>query len=114
MKKVHHSTYEILCGLSSKAKWQGDISDSFEIRQAVRQGGILSSHLYKTSVDPLLNELERNALGVHIGTKYVGSVAVADDFLFMSNCANELQTMFNVSKEFASERRYKIHPTKQL
>ena len=99
-------------GLSSKVKWQGDISDSFEISQGVRQGGILSPHLYKTYVDPLLDELKRNALGAHIGTMYVGSVAVADDFLFMSNCAHELQTMFNVSKEFASERRYKIHPTK--
>ena len=76
------------------------------------KGVYFPPHLYKTYVDPLLDELKRNALGAHIGTMYVGSVAVADDFLFMSNCAHELQTMFNVSKEFASERRYKIHPTK--
>ena len=42
----------------------------------------------------------------------MGSVAVADGFLFKSNCAYGLKTMFNVSKEFASERRYRIHPTK--
>ena len=62
-------------------------------------------------VDPLLGELKRNALGAHVGTIYVGSVAVADDFLLMSNCRDELQTMFNLSKGYFGERRYKIHPT---
>ena len=99
-------------GLSSKVKWKGEVSDSFEICQGVRQGGILSPHLYKMYVDPLLGELKRNALGAHVGTIYVGSVAVADDFLFMSNCRDELQTMFNLSKGYSGERRYKIHPTK--
>ena len=52
-------------GLSSKVKWQGEVSDSFEIRQGVRQGGILYPNLYKMYVDPLLSELKRNAQGAH-------------------------------------------------
>ena len=103
---------KLYSGLSSKVKWHGEVSDSFEIHQDVRPGGILSPHLYKIYVDPLLDELKRNALGAHIGTIYVGSVTVADDFLFMSNCLDELQTMFSISKGYAGERRYKIHPTK--
>lgn len=78
----------------------------------MRQGGILSPHLYKMYADPLLDELKSNALGAHIGTIYVGSVAVADDFLFLSNCPDELQTMLDLSKGYSGERRYKIHPTK--
>ena len=39
------------------------------------------------------------------------SVAVADDFLFMSNYPDELQTVFSISTGYAGERRYKIHPT---
>lgn len=37
---------------------------------------------------------------------------MADDFLFLSNCADEVQVMFNLTNSFSSERRYKIHPVK--
>ena len=63
-------------------------------------------------VNPLLEDLKRNALGAHIGTIYTGCLAVADDFLFLSNCPEELQIMFNLGHRFAGERRYKIHPLK--
>ena len=102
---------KLYSGLSSKVIWHGEVSDSFEIHQGVRQGGILSPHLCKMYGDPLLDELKRNAVGAHVGTIFLGSAAVADDFLFMSNCP-ELQTMFNISKGCAGKRRYKIHPTK--
>ena len=62
--------------MSSKVKWQGECSESFAIHQGVRQGGILSPHLYKMYVNPLLEELKRNALWAHIGTIYTGSIHV--------------------------------------
>ena len=39
--------------ISSKVKWVGDLSDSFPINQGVRQGAILSTHLYKIYIDEL-------------------------------------------------------------
>ena len=47
-----------------------------------------------------------------IGTIYTGCLAVADGFLLLSNCPEELQVMFNLGHRFAGERRYKIHPLK--
>ena len=55
-------------------------------------------------VNPLLVELKRNAIGAHEGTIYFGSLAAANDVLFMENCHNELKTMFNMSKVYARER----------
>ena len=98
--------------MSSKIKWHGQLSEKFSIQQGVRQGSILSPHLYKMYVNPLLEELKRSAIGAHIGTIYVGTLAVADDFLFLSNCPDELQVMLNLSGSFSGERRYNIHPTK--
>ena len=72
----------------------------------------MSPDLYKIYVNPLLNELKKNAIGAHIGTIYVGSLAVADDFLFLLNCPDELQIILNHSGSFSGERRYKIHPIK--
>ena len=72
----------------------------------------MSPDLYKMCVDPLLEELKTTSLGANIGTIYTGRIAVADDFLFLSIHTNELQVMLNVTKRYASERRYKIHTVK--
>ena len=37
---------------------------------------------------------------------------MADDFLFLTKCPEELQVMFNLGHEFAGERRYKTHSLK--
>ena len=103
---------DLYSDMSSKVKWHGELSDKFSIRQGVRQGAILSPDLYKMYVNPLLDELKKNTIGAHIGTIYVGTLAVADDFLFLSNCPDELQIMLNLSGSFSGERRYKIHPIK--
>ena len=58
-------------------------------------GGILSPHLYKMYVYPLLDELKRSALCAHIGMIYTGTLTVADDFLFLSNSPDELQILLN-------------------
>ncbi|CAC5413436.1 unnamed protein product [Mytilus coruscus] len=62
--------------LESKVKWMGDISDSFNIKQGVRQGGILSTHLYKLYVQDLLEELKNNSIGFHLGNIYIGAIPV--------------------------------------
>jgi hypothetical protein len=41
-------------GLTSKIKWCGDISESFPIKQGDRQGGVLSTFLYKVYNNALL------------------------------------------------------------
>ena len=44
-------------GLTSNVKWLGECSESFSVKQGVRQGGILSTHLYKVFIDAFLNIL---------------------------------------------------------
>jgi hypothetical protein len=41
---------KLYTGLVSKVKWKGNTSNSFQIHQGVRQGGILSPFLYKLFV----------------------------------------------------------------
>ena len=103
---------ELYSKMSPRVKWQGEYSDSFAIGQGVRQGGIFFPHLYKMYVNPLLGDLKRNDLGAHFGKIYTGCLALADDVLFLSNCPEELQNMFNLGHRFAGERRYKNHPLK--
>lgn len=52
---------------ASTIKWGGNISDCFLVSLGVRQGGILSTDLYKLYVNPLLDRLENSNLGIRIG-----------------------------------------------
>ena len=42
----------------SSVKWADQRSEPFEVNQSVRQGGILSTDLYKLYINPLLKRLE--------------------------------------------------------
>ena len=44
-------------GLTSTVKWHGDTSLSFSINQGVRQGGVLSTHLYKFSFNSFVQTI---------------------------------------------------------
>ena len=48
---------ELYQDISSKVKWVGGFSDSLPINQGVRQGAILSTHLYKIYIDELLTKI---------------------------------------------------------
>ncbi|VDH93589.1 Hypothetical predicted protein [Mytilus galloprovincialis] len=98
--------------LPPRVKWQGEFSDSYNIQQGVRQGGILSTHLYKIFVEDLLKELEENSLGFILGTIYCGAPTCADDVALLSSNPDELQVMLNILQRYANQHQYTIHPTK--
>ncbi len=99
-------------GLTSRIKWTGDLSEAFGISQGVRQGGILSTHLYKLYVNNLLLDLESYNLGKFIGSTYIGCPTCADDVLLIADSSSELQEMLSLAYTYSTESRYNIHPTK--
>lgn len=98
--------------ISSKVKWVGGLSENFPINQGVRQGGILSTHLYKIYIDELLNILKSKRLGLRIGTVFIGNPTCADDVALLASSPEELQLMLWEAVRYARKYRYKIHPTK--
>ena len=116
MTGIHPALWTIVkdlyTGLSSKVKWLGNLSESFSIQQGVRQGTIISPFLYKTYLNPCLEELEQQRLGLCIGGVYCGCSTCADDVALMSRCENELQSMSNVVQRNCKQKRVTIHPMK--
>ncbi len=90
-------------GLTSRIKWTGDISEAFGISQGVRQGGILSTHLYKLYVNNLLLDLESYNLGKFIGSTYIGCPTCADDVLLIADSSSELQEMLYLAYTYSAE-----------
>ena len=106
-KRVHKDIWLIVKylyqGLTSKVKWCGE---------GVRQGGILSTHLYKVFIDDFLEILQNKRLGFRIGTVYMASPACCDGVAFLTKFKDELQIMFSEAKGYSGKNRYEIHPTK--
>ena len=103
---------ELYNGLTTKVKWLGSFSESFALKMGVRQGGVLSTHLYKIFVEDQILELEEKSLGFMLGSIYVGATAVADDMAYLSSSPEMLQLMVGVGFRYSQQHHFKIHPTK--
>ena len=95
-------------------RWKGVDSREYEVCQGVRQGGVISTDLYKLFSNDRLLTLEASKLGLHIGATYLGATAVADDQLLLSNCRFELQGMMTICNDYATDHREILHPTKSV
>ena len=103
---------EMYRDLNSRVKWDNVLSSSFEEKQGVRQGGVLSPTCYKMFINPLLRTYETHHLGCHIGTIYCGTPTVADDITLASFDQYELQTMLNIQGDYATSEKYQISESK--
>ncbi|CAC5392694.1 unnamed protein product [Mytilus coruscus] len=111
-ENVADSSFSTMEVLESKVKWMGDTSDNFNIRQGVRQGGILATHLYTLYVQNLLEELKNNSIGFHLGNIYIGAPTCADDIALLSSDTSKMQLMLDIIGRYADQHQYNIHPTK--
>ncbi|CAC5423557.1 unnamed protein product [Mytilus coruscus] len=93
---------ELYTDLESKVKWMGD---TFNIKQGVRQGGILSTHLYKLYVQDILEELKNNSIGFLLGNIYIGAPTCADDIALLSSDTSEMQLMLAIIGRYADQHQ---------
>ena len=103
---------DMYMGGNEVIRWKGTYSEPYEVRQGVKQGGVLSPSLYKLYIFDLLRSLRSAGLGVHIGHLYLGTPSCADDVLLLSNLPSEMQAMLNINSEYSKRHKYEIHPTK--
>jgi hypothetical protein len=99
-------------GCEEIVKWKGGYSRSYVVKQGVRQGGVLSTTLYKEYVNPLLTDSEKTRIGANIGSIYLGTPTCADDILLLSNSPVQLQQMLSTAFKFSTENHYTLHPGK--
>ena len=92
---------ELYNGLPTKVKWLGSFRESFALKQGVRQGGVLSTPLYKIFDEDLILELEEKSLGFMLGDIYIGVTAVADDMAYLASTADVLQLMIGVGHRYS-------------
>ena len=103
---------DMYLGMTSRVKWDNDLSDQFIEGQGVRQGGIPSTELFKSRGNKLLDNLENSGLGYRIGLTSVAAPACADDVIMISGKSIDLQAMLDIAAHDASCERYQFSSTK--
>ena len=98
--------------MTTQVKLDGKLGEEFKVLQGTRQGSVLSPALYKTYINDLLKFLEENGIGAHIGDLYIATPSVADDVSLLSNNTDELQTMLDVTGNYANMERYTFNASK--
>ena len=80
-----------------------------QIRDSIRQGGVLSVLMYATVMDEIAEEINKYELGVNTNNTShpkLGCLLYMDDVVLINNSAQEMQTMLDITNDISS--RYRI------
>ena len=69
---------DLYVGGNEVIRWNGQYSTSYQVKQGVKQGGILSPCLYKLYLYDLLEKLKTSNIGLSIGCTFVGTPTCAE------------------------------------
>ena len=83
-------------------RWNSMESDSFSVKNGVRQGAILSPSLFCVYLDTLLSQLRDAGVGCHMGGQFLGAFGYADDVLLLAPSRQALQIMLTICEEFST------------
>ena len=97
-----------------RVKWGNSFSPQFDIKNGVKQGGVLSPILFAMYMDILLERLEASGFGCHIGNQFVGAIAYADDITLMAPSSTSLKLMLDIVNNFGMEYSVKFNPSKSI
>ena len=86
-------------------KWNGVISDLFDVSNGVRQGGIISPVLFSIYIDELLLELKTNGIGCFVGHHFCGAFGYADDIILLCPSLYGLKEMIKICEAYAIEHK---------
>ena len=95
-------------------RWGSAMSNSFNVSNGVRQGGILSPYLFCIYMDDLSSRLNGIYAGCKIGARILNHLFYADDLVLMCPSHAGLQDLLNTCEEYAVEHDIKFNTKKSV
>ncbi|XP_065652778.1 uncharacterized protein LOC136080098 [Hydra vulgaris] len=94
---VVHTISSLYRSGTANVSYLGCTSEEFWLSQGVRQGSILSPHLYNIYTENLLEKIvSESKVGTSINGVYTGVIAYADDIILQSSTISGLQNLINI------------------
>ena len=101
--------YDQSYGLVKNDKY---VSELFKIKTGVKQGGVISGHLYNFNMNDYYVQAELKNLGAKLNDVFIGCVGYCDDNINISSIISELQLMIDFYVEYCSNWGIKINDEK--
>ena len=92
-----------------RVKWNEYTTDTFDAKNGVKQGGILSPTLFSTYLDGLIEKLQKSGDGCYIGPYFCGVLAYADDICLLSPTLRGLKSMVKIAENFSANFKVKFN-----
>ena len=83
-------------GQNMSVKFDNVMSDSWLVKNGIRQGGILSPDFFAVYIDELLNKICKLNVGCKLDIVMLNIIAYADDLVIMAPTAYALQKILNL------------------
>lgn len=99
-------------GHVTRVEWNGIFSQSFSVRNGVKQGGIVSPVLFCVYIDGLLQSLANLGVGCFMGDVFVGILAYADDIVLIAPTPNALRLMLSKCDTYANDFKVVFNASK--
>ena len=93
-------------------RWNGSHTNAFNIDKGVRQGCILSPHLFSLHTESVMREAEIEELGVRIGGKLISNLRYADDTALCAQTQEEAEQLLTKVNDAGKERLLKLNVKK--
>ena len=93
-------------------RWGNILSESFQVSNGVRQGGILSSYLFNVYIDDLSSRLNGLAIGCALGDLLINHLMYADDLVLISPSTRGLSKLIDECQKYGIEFDILYNPLK--
>ena len=95
-----------------QARWDMCLSEPFSVSNGVRQGSVISPHLFAVYLDGLLLELCNSGVGCYWGCSFAGGFSYADDVVLLAPSASALRIMLNICCTFSVAHKLEFNANK--
>ena len=95
----------LYCDQEALIRWNKCHTDPFQILKGVRQGCILSPHLFSLYTEKIMRDAEVNNFGIKIGGQKISNLRYADDTAL---CADNHEDICKLLNNINEEENLKI------
>ena len=93
-------------------KWNDTLSRIVNVKNGIKQGGVLSPILFNIYSEEMLQRLKMSGFGCHVGDIFMGALAYADDVVLLCPTKYGLNRMLTICDVFSEEYKLLFNITK--
>ena len=93
-------------------QWNNNKSCIFDVRNGVKQGGVLSPFLFSVYVNPLIKRIHESRMGCYIGKVPANIFIYADDIVLLSPTVSSIKFMIELCQTYSNEYFLKFNGEK--